>query len=103
MSFEESFDQSTGCLLPCADVPIIAPIWIDLDFASNGLLYYRSSQDPATLKQVADMIAQENPGLSDYQPTLAVIVTWFEASPVFSPVRAVYIFCYIYRFKPIFL
>ncbi len=89
MSFEEPFDQSTGCLLPCADVPVIAPIWIDLDFKSNGLLYYRVSQDPATLQQVASMIAQENPRLSGYQPTLAVIVTWFEASPVFSSVWSI--------------
>ena len=86
MSFEESYPESDGCPFPCADVPIIAPLWIDFDFESAGLLYYRVTQDPSTLKQVADMIAQENPGLCDYQPRLAVIVTWFEATPIFFPV-----------------
>ena len=86
VSFEGFFDLPNACPFPCADVPVIAPIWINLNFENNGLLYYRVSHDTATLNQVVDRIAQVNPGLHDYQPTLAVIVTWFEASPVFAPV-----------------
>ena len=61
----------------------LAPIWMDLDFLNYGLLYYRVSQDSATLERVRDMIVQQNPTtLSAYQPTLAVIATWSEAQPV---------------------
>ena len=84
MSFDGPFNMADSCrFLPCStDVPIIAPIWIDLDFRRFGLLYYRVSQDSATLERVRDMIVQQNPAtLSAYQPTLAVIVTWFEAQP----------------------
>ena len=59
---------------------MIAPLWTDLDFRSRGLIYYRTSQDPDVLNQVVDMIAAMDPGLSDYQPTLAVVVTWFDAT-----------------------
>ena len=93
VSFEGVFDLADACPLPCADVPLIAPIWINLNFETDGLLYYRVSQKAATLNQVVDRIAQVNPGLCDYQPTLALIVTWFEASPVFSPVSIRYSIC----------
>ena len=91
MSFDGPFDMPNACsFLPCADVPVIAPIWIDLDFLNFGLLYYRVSQDSATLERVRDMIVQQNPAtLSAYQPTLAVIVTWSEARPDFSMVSEI--------------
>ena len=88
MSFDRAFNMEDSCgFFPCADVPVIAPIWMDLDFLNFGLLYYRVSQDSATLERVRDMIVQQNPAtLSAYQPTLAVIVTWSEAQPGFAPV-----------------
>ena len=92
MSFDGPFNMEDACpFLPCStDVPVIAPIWIDLDFRRFGLLYYRVSQDSATLERVRDMIVQQNPAtLSAYQPTLAVIVTWFEARPGFTTVREI--------------
>ena len=81
MSFDDAYDWSEICFLPCPSVPvpIIAPIWADLDFSDEGRIYYRSTQDPGLLDQVRQMIADVNPGMSDYEPTLAVIVTWFEA------------------------
>ena len=65
-------------------VPVIAPVWADLNFTSEGLLYSRSSQDAGILDRVGGMISDVNPALSDYKPTLAVVVTWFEAKIVSS-------------------
>ncbi len=79
LSFEAPFTEHRVCTLPCTTVPIIAPIWVDLIFTRSGFIYYRTTQDSAVLNKVAEMIAGVNPGLSDYQPTLAIIVTWFEA------------------------
>ena len=59
----------------------MAPLWTDLDFSSRGLIYYRISQDPDILSQVVGMIAAVDSGLSEYQPTQAVVVTWFDATP----------------------
>ena len=83
MSFRRPYDENNACALPCADVPLIAPIWIDLDFENFGLLHYRVSQDPTTMERVKSLVTEVNPALSSYQPTLAVIVTWFEGTPVF--------------------
>ena len=49
-------------------------------------MFYRTSQDPVILSQIADAIADVNPALSDYQPTQAVVVTWFEARSHFDDV-----------------
>ncbi len=73
-----SYELSYECSLPCSTAPVIAPLWADLDFRFRGRIYYRKTQDSGILEQVVDMIADMNPGLSGYQPTLAVIVTWFE-------------------------
>ena len=98
MSFRGPFSSDDSCsFFPCADVPVIAPILIDLDFRSFGLLYYRVSQDSATLERVRDMIVQQNPTiLSAYQPTLAVIVTWSEAQPPFAMVSENNMLCMLY-------
>lgn len=60
-------------------MPIITPGWTEWDFRAIGSVYYRTTQDQAIIDQARGMITDVNPGLSDYQPTLAVIVTWFEA------------------------
>ena len=73
--------------LPCAPEAIIAPIWTDLDFRGSGVMFYRTSQDPVILSEIAGSIADVNPILSSYQPTQAVIVTWFEARSHFDDVR----------------
>ena len=57
---------------------MIAPLWVDFQFAVSGAIYSRVTYDPDTLNQVVEMITDLNPALSDYQPALAVIVTWFE-------------------------
>ena len=59
-------------------VAMIAPLWVDVHFVASGAIYYRVSYEPDTLDQVVKIIADLNPALSDYQPALAVIVTWFD-------------------------
>lgn len=80
LSFEGPFETFRVCTFPCTVEPVIAPQWTDLDFRTSGFIYYRISQEPYILDQVTDMITDVNPGLSDYQPTLVVIVTWFQAA-----------------------
>jgi len=44
---------------------------------SAGIMFSRIIEDPETLEDVKQMIVDENPELEDYQPMLALIVTWF--------------------------
>ncbi len=37
------------------------------------------AQDSHTLNQVAAMIVEEDPGLEGYSPSIAVVISWFEA------------------------
>ena len=39
-------------------------------------MYYRNTSDLSTLDKVVSIITENNPNLSGYQPTLAVVVTW---------------------------
>ena len=55
------------------EIPFIAPLYWD----DSTITYYRVTEDQATLKKVHDLIADANPGLSAYQPRIAVIATWF--------------------------
>ena len=61
------------------NIPTIAPLWADFDFSEVGSIYYRVTDDPVTLKDVRDMVTDFNEELLDYRPSLAVVVTWFEA------------------------
>lgn len=82
-------------LLPTSSVPLVAALWEDFDFRnsafrSSGTVFYRTSNDSLLLKAMAARIAQENPDLRDFRPSLSVIVTWFEAflfSGMFSDTR----------------
>jgi hypothetical protein len=53
-------------------MPIIAPLWTD--FRSVNTMY-RVIDDPVTLQLVREMISSRNPKMSNYQPSLAVVVT----------------------------
>ena len=59
-------------------VPMIAPLWVDFQFDTSGAVYSRVTYNPDTLNRVVKMITNLNPALSEYQPALAVIITWFE-------------------------
>lgn len=87
LSFENAYPTYMLCgSLPCAPEAIIAPIWTDLDFRGSGVMFYRTSQDPVILSEIASAIADVNPVLSNYLPMQAVIVTWFEARSHFDDV-----------------
>ena len=65
------------------NIPIIAPLWVDLDFRSGGTIYYRITDDLSTLNLIGERIRDGNEELRDYTPTQAVVVTWFK-SPAFN-------------------
>ena len=81
LSFGDVFVSFTATTLPRTTMalPLMAVLWRDFDFSFSGSIYHRQANDTETLARVRSMIADVNPELSDYQPTLAVIVTWFEA------------------------
>ena len=57
--------------------PIIAPFWaylISEDSVSS--IYYRTTNDSAILDRIVNIITGFNQNFSDYQPSLAIIVTW---------------------------
>ena len=64
-------------------VPLIVPMWANFRPLT---INYRVTQDPETLQQVASMITGRNPDLSDYQPSIAVVVTVVEAQVEFTDV-----------------
>ena len=53
-------------------IPLIIPMWANFEPLT---ISYRVTQDPDTLQQVASMITARNSDLSDYQPSIAVVVT----------------------------
>lgn len=66
--------------------PIIAPLWCDFhsSFISGSKFYRSYTQDKEILGRVKEMIANASTRYSDYQPTLAVIVTWNSLLPYFE-------------------
>jgi hypothetical protein len=59
-------------------VPVIAPLWTDIIFREGGALYYRITEESSLLNSVAGRIAQQNVAFEGYQPTLALVATWFQ-------------------------
>ena len=86
LSFQSAFDSYTPCTFPCTSIPIIAPLWTDLNINITGYVLHRTADDAATLEQVAEMISDINPKLDGFTPTLAVIITWLVAAPHASSV-----------------
>ena len=75
LSFEGIVHNSISC---GTSHPFIAPFWAYFVWG-RGHTYYRTVNDSASLEQVMKMITNVNPELSQYQPTLAIVVTWTEA------------------------
>ena len=69
---------------PSPSIPLIAPLWANFRPLT---ISYRVAEDADTLQQVTDMIAQRNPQLRGYQPSLAVVVTVENAEPSFNPIQ----------------
>lgn len=56
--------------------PVIVPLWADFDMNSSGPINYRYTENATTLDRISNMMQGVNPNLGDYEPALAVIVTW---------------------------
>ena len=81
ISFESGFDSFETTSLPRSDppfIPLIAPLWGDHDFRDSGTIFYRVISDSSLLEAVVRAITLQNPGYTDFRPTLAVVVTWFQ-------------------------
>ena len=75
LQFESSNTQTPS---QSSSTPLIATLWTltPSEQDDNRTLYTRVAQDNTTLGLARDMIAAENTALSDYQPTVAIVVTW---------------------------
>ena len=64
--------------------PLIAPFWTDISLRSfsGGSVFFRMTRDNITLNRARTLTQQHFPGLS-FEPTNAVIVTWFEVEHEF--------------------
>ena len=65
-------------------IPLIVPMWANFKPLT---INYRVTSDTDTLRQVAGMIASRNTDLSDYQPSIAVVVTVEDAQVEFTDVK----------------
>lgn len=81
VSFEEYYHPSDIRSFPLTSlpVPLIAPLWTTFLPTLSGPVYHRTAQDSDTLGKVAQMIIDENSELEGYTPSIAVIISWYEA------------------------
>lgn len=74
----ESSLESRGIVFGNSSQPLIVPLTLeDSPVISSNILYYRVTEDVNTLGQLVDMMTEEYPDLSEFDPQLAVITTWF--------------------------
>ena len=59
-------------------IPVVAPLWTRYTPQTLGSLFSRISYDSLDLNLVKQIISQQNPNLTDYSPSVAVIVTWHD-------------------------
>lgn len=60
-------------------VPVIAPYWSPVDLSRGGNVHYRMTNDPALLQRAQNDILSHFPDSEGvFEPTLLLIVTWFE-------------------------
>lgn len=81
MSFREPLNSIETTSLPRTSlpVPLISPLWAHSIHSLSGPIYYRVAQDNHTLSQVAATIVEEDPAQEGYSPSVAVIISWFQA------------------------
>ena len=65
-------------------IPLVIPLWANFRPLT---ISYRVTEDTHTLQQVTEMIADRNPELSSYQPSLAVVITVVDAELSFQSTR----------------
>ena len=64
-------------------VPVVAPFGLQITNKESGYIYNRITRDRSTLNKIATLIGDSNPGLSGFEPLLALIVTFirFHVTP----------------------
>lgn len=64
--------------LSMASTPHIVPSWSisSTKPGSDLITYVGVSQEPLVLGRVKEMVTDQNPDLSNFEPSLAVIITW---------------------------
>ena len=62
---------------------VIAPYWSPVDLSQGGQLYHRTSSQETLLQRAQDDITSQFPDLEGvFEPTLLLVVTWFEVQEV---------------------
>lgn len=62
---------------------VIAPYWSPVDLSQGGQVYYRTSSQETLLQRAQDDILSQFPDLEGlFEPTLLLVVTWFEVQEV---------------------
>lgn len=61
--------------------PIIAPLWATFTTESSGSIFYRATNNATVLNHIEEIISNANSNYSDYQPELAIVVTWEMVPP----------------------
>ena len=80
LTFSTSIDSHHVTQFPSNDFPLIAPLAADFDFRESGSVYYREITQNCTLVPALQIQSLNTDLLDNFQPTMCVIVTWFEAN-----------------------
>ena len=75
ISFEDLNFAESGSTLPQ-----IATLWTSQQ--ENRTLYSRVTDNSSTLEAVRELLMEDNVVLSNFQPSLAVVVTWLRNTSV---------------------
>ena len=57
-------------------IPLIATLWNLSGNQQNNTLYIRLTDDESTLDLVREILREDTTELSDFQPSLVVVITW---------------------------
>jgi autotransporter-associated beta strand protein len=78
MSFGDAVYAYTPQRFPAsfAGIDMIAPFWADADTRASGNVWYRISTDGAFLKSLSQDVKAGIPGVVNFTPTFAQVVTW---------------------------
>lgn len=76
LSFGDAVSIYTPRSFPLNDNQLIAPYWADVDTRGKGTVWFREVNDSTLLDRIGRDIHASVDNLFDFQPTLALIVTW---------------------------
>ena len=59
-------------------IPTVVPLWTTFIPQTQGILFRRITEESFQLSWVKSAITHQNPDLQDYEPSVAVIITWHD-------------------------